>query len=186
MGGKKRSEKMTPKPHLDENGVPVSSKKSRRRSYPKDTPEYQERRDRNNVAVRKSRTQTKQKRKETLKHVSQLRLENKKLEQQVQLLVKELRVLKDLFKMSHPMNGAVDDGMEVGIQTDESELGAAEGTAMADHTGGFSPQGLQASSDIEVEVSASAPNIEVNARAMHKDHEYVVKMRTDSGDDMMI
>ncbi|XP_067652703.1 CCAAT/enhancer-binding protein gamma-like [Haliotis asinina] len=59
--------------------------------------EYRKRRDRNNVAVRKSRDKSRFKAKETMEKVSRLRNENEQLEQKVKILTKELSVLKDLF-----------------------------------------------------------------------------------------
>ncbi|XP_060080643.1 CCAAT/enhancer-binding protein gamma-like [Ylistrum balloti] len=71
-----------------------SSKKSR---YQKGSDEYTKRRERNNIAVRKSREKSRAKAKETSEQVNRLRNENEMLEQKVQILSKELSVLKDLF-----------------------------------------------------------------------------------------
>lgn len=59
--------------------------------------DYIKKRERNNVAVRRSREKSRQKQKETLEKVNQLRLENQELEMRVTLLSKELSVLRDLF-----------------------------------------------------------------------------------------
>lgn len=59
--------------------------------------EYQKRRERNNIAVRKSREKSRAKAKETQQQVNKLRSENEVLEQKVQILQKELSVLKELF-----------------------------------------------------------------------------------------
>ncbi|OWF38007.1 CCAAT/enhancer-binding protein gamma-like [Mizuhopecten yessoensis] len=69
-------------------------KKSR---YQKGSTEYTKRRERNNIAVRKSREKSRAKAKETSEQVNRLRSENEMLEQKVQILSKELSVLKDLF-----------------------------------------------------------------------------------------
>uniref|UniRef100_A0A0B7BTW1 BZIP domain-containing protein n=1 Tax=Arion vulgaris TaxID=1028688 RepID=A0A0B7BTW1_9EUPU len=66
----------------------------------KNSDDYVRRRQRNNVAVRKSREASRQKAKETMEKVSVLREENKALEQKVNILNKELGVLRDLF-LSH-------------------------------------------------------------------------------------
>ncbi|XP_033754822.1 CCAAT/enhancer-binding protein gamma-like [Pecten maximus] len=70
------------------------NKKSR---YQKGSDEYTKRRERNNIAVRKSREKSRAKAKETSEQVNRLRSENEMLEQKVQILSKELSVLKDLF-----------------------------------------------------------------------------------------
>ncbi|KAL4234061.1 hypothetical protein ACF0H5_005715 [Mactra antiquata] len=69
----------------------------RKREPPKDTPEYFEKRARNNVAVRKSREKAKLKQGETETRVQQLSNENDRLQKKVDLLTKELNVLKSLF-----------------------------------------------------------------------------------------
>lgn len=74
--------------------LPGKLKKSK---IPKDSDEYKKRRERNNVAVRKSRQKSRQKAKETVSQVAKLREENEMLEQKVMILSKELSVLKDLF-----------------------------------------------------------------------------------------
>ncbi|CAG5117054.1 unnamed protein product [Candidula unifasciata] len=72
----------------------------------KNSDEYKKRRQRNNVAVRKSREASRQKAKDTMEKVSKLREENKALEQKVTILNKELGVLRDLF-LSHASATAV-------------------------------------------------------------------------------
>ena len=62
--------------------------------------EYRVRRDRNNVAVRKSREKSRQTQRETMEKVRRLKQENEDLEMKVKLLSKELNLLKDLF-LSH-------------------------------------------------------------------------------------
>lgn len=59
--------------------------------------EYRHRRERNNMAVKKSRLRSKQKAADTLTRVNQLKEENERLEAKIKLLSKELSVLKDLF-----------------------------------------------------------------------------------------
>jgi len=71
---------------------------SRKRRMPKkDTEEYRDRRDRNNVAVRKSRDKAKQRQRETEEKVGELTAKNEALQKKVDLLSKELTVLRGLF-----------------------------------------------------------------------------------------
>lgn len=78
----------------------VFSPKEKRVKLDKRGDDYVARRERNNIAVRKSREKSRQKAKETMIQVTKLRQENEMLEQKVTLLSKELSVLKDLF-LSH-------------------------------------------------------------------------------------
>jgi len=88
---------------------------------PQGTEEYKEKRDRNNVAVRKSREMARAKAKQTMSRVSNLRDENRMLEQQVEILSKELTILKDLFKMVHDDQGQCPvNNTEISIQTEGS------------------------------------------------------------------
>ena len=63
-----------------------------------DSLEYRQKRDRNNVSVKKSREKSKIKQRETIEKVNRLRVENQQLEMKVTLLSKELDVLRELFK----------------------------------------------------------------------------------------
>lgn len=63
----------------------------------KSSDEYRRRRERNNVAVRRSRDKTRHKREETERRVVELEEENKKLREKLTLLNKEINVLKSLF-----------------------------------------------------------------------------------------
>ena len=74
-----------------------SGKGGRKRSVEKGTSEYVEKRARNNVAVRKSRAKAKEKQKSTESKVQILMNENEQLQKKVDLLTKELHVLKGLF-----------------------------------------------------------------------------------------
>ncbi|XP_068017786.1 CCAAT/enhancer-binding protein gamma [Melanerpes formicivorus] len=65
--------------------------------------EYRQRRERNNMAVKKSRLKSKQRAQDTLQRVTQLKEENERLEAKIKLLTKELSVLKDLF-LEHAHN----------------------------------------------------------------------------------
>ena len=65
-----------------------------------DVHEYREKRDRNNVAVRKSREKSRLKRDATLERVGQLRTENEQLERRVKLLNDEMAELQKLLGKS--------------------------------------------------------------------------------------
>ena len=62
-----------------------------------DDDEYREKRDRNNVAVKKSREKSRQRSRETAEKMERLRRENEELEQRTVELASELRTLKDLL-----------------------------------------------------------------------------------------
>lgn len=63
----------------------------------KESDEYRQKRERNNVAVRKSRMKSKEKHVGLQKRVDELTSENSRLNKKVELLTKELTVLKSLF-----------------------------------------------------------------------------------------
>eukprot|EP00745_Piridium_sociabile_P027182 TRINITY_DN4378_c0_g1_i2.p2 TRINITY_DN4378_c0_g1~~TRINITY_DN4378_c0_g1_i2.p2 ORF type:complete len:348 (-),score=68.81 TRINITY_DN4378_c0_g1_i2:650-1693(-) len=71
--------------------------RSRRRQAPKDSCEYKEKRARNNVAVRKSRAKAKEKQKMTEGRVKELMDMNESLHKRLEMLTKEVNVLKGLF-----------------------------------------------------------------------------------------
>lgn len=74
----------------------------RRRKVPAHgTEEYYDRRERNNIAVKKSRQKSRTKAKGMLVRVEKLRSENEKLEKQVEILSKELSVLRDIFRAAN-------------------------------------------------------------------------------------
>ena len=63
----------------------------------KNSDEYKKRRERNNMAVKKSRNKSKQRTQQTMQRVTELKEENERLETKVKILSKELSFLKDLF-----------------------------------------------------------------------------------------
>lgn len=71
--------------------------KRKRPAPPPGTHEYKQKRERNNIAVRKSRLKTKQKNRELQDKVGELQGENSSLKKRVEMLTKELTVLKSLF-----------------------------------------------------------------------------------------
>ncbi|GAB6033360.1 hypothetical protein CHUAL_013125 [Chamberlinius hualienensis] len=81
---------------LKANGE-TEKKSGKRSSVNKTSDEYKKKRERNNLAVKKSRTKTKMKTQETLERVNKLRAENELLESKIKLLSKELSFLRDLF-----------------------------------------------------------------------------------------
>lgn len=76
---------------------PSALSKAHRRRLEKGSDEYKQRRERNNVAVRKSRDKAKVKQRETETRVNGLSTENDRLQKKVDLLSKELTVLRGLF-----------------------------------------------------------------------------------------
>jgi cell division protein FtsB len=65
---------------------------------------YRKKRDKNNVAVKKSREKSRQKESETKERVSKLKKENEQLESHVKSLSKELTLLKEMV-VSYAANG---------------------------------------------------------------------------------
>ena len=84
-------------PRKLDDGSDGEGKSNKRPKLEKGSDDYVRRRERNNIAVRKSRERSRQKAKETMEQMNRLRSENTRLEQKVQILSKELSVLKDLF-----------------------------------------------------------------------------------------
>lgn len=84
-------------PRRDSESAHCNPNPRRRRQPEKDTEEYLKKRERNNVAVKKSRDKARMKQKETSMLVVKLRKENAELDSKVKLLSKELEVLRGLF-----------------------------------------------------------------------------------------
>ncbi|KAH7642358.1 uncharacterized protein LOC124492500 [Dermatophagoides farinae] len=83
-----------------------------RRTLDKNSDEYKKRRERNNLAVKKSRNKSKQKTQQTQERVNELKEENQRLETKVKILSKELNFLRDLFlahASSHSGGQSIDD-----------------------------------------------------------------------------
>ena len=128
------------------------------------------RRERNNVAVKKSREKSRAKAKNTVEKVTKLKEENASLEQQVTILSKELGVLKDLFKMVH--SGTDEDGGVSFTAIDvKSEVVPEPITTSSTHK-------LDSSQDVGLNTSQVKPKgiarrvSTVNTEALQKDHEY--------------
>lgn len=124
--------------------------------HDKSSEEYKKRRERNNVAVRKSRDKSRMKTQETLNKINELKVENAKLEEKVSLLSKELSVLKDLF-LSHA-----------------EELPDPSTTFGLFNSGATSKLGVQASGD-----SAGAKLLVANTIELSVDGENVATILTD-------
>ena len=85
-------------PHVGTRPAPGKATKHKKKRMPdKGTNEYRQKRDRNNVAVRKSREKSKMRVHETEERVKELEDENQRLQSKITLLSKELNVLKSLF-----------------------------------------------------------------------------------------
>merc|ERR1712071_258955 len=82
----------------------------------RDSEEYRKLRERNNEAVKKSRTRTKLRTQGTLEKVEKLRGENGKLEERIDGLKKELDLLKELF-VSHAGTKSMKRLTEVDMET---------------------------------------------------------------------
>ena len=78
-------------------GKSPRSGKTKKQSVDKNSEEYRDKRDRNNIAVRKSREKSKVRVMDTEKRVRELEDENSQLQSKIALLSKELNVLKSLF-----------------------------------------------------------------------------------------
>lgn len=158
-----KSDKMAPRPRSEDGS---SKPRRKRRMPPPGTEEYVEKRGKNNVAVRKSREKTRVKARETIDRVSNLREENRMLEQQVEILSKELTILKDLFKMMHNEEGGPGcpgtDAMEIAVQTE----------------GGTSPISVLDDPALMDLKEVVAPAI-LDTRPCKTDHQYV-KLELDS------
>ncbi|XP_013788770.1 CCAAT/enhancer-binding protein-like [Limulus polyphemus] len=77
--------------------TPTHGKNKGKKAVDKSSDEYRRRRERNNIAVRKSREKAKQRSRDTERRVSELSRENESLRSRVELLTKELNVLRSLL-----------------------------------------------------------------------------------------
>lgn len=97
------------------------SHKNSKKSVDKASDEYKKRRERNNIAVRKSREKAKLRSRETEKKVSELARENDGLRKKVDMLSKELNVLKSLLT-------------NVGVPPESVDTEIAKGLGMDHHS----------------------------------------------------
>jgi len=101
----KAEQPSAPKSKLPSAASQLKAPSSRRRSsasskkqYTKGSDEYRMKRERNNIAVRKSRFKSKQKFMETCTQVQELAGENERLHSKVNLLTRELNTLRSLLQ----------------------------------------------------------------------------------------
>jgi len=89
--------------------VPPSKVKAKSTSHSNE--EYVLRRQKNNVAVRKSREKSKEKTMSTIESIERLKVENEDLEEKVEVLGKELATLKKVF--FHHAKGFMGGGSDI-------------------------------------------------------------------------
>lgn len=104
---------------ITKSGKP--GKTTKKGGLDKDTIDYREKRDRNNVAVRKSRIKSKQRVYETEKRVKDLEDENGQLQNKIALLTKELNVLKSLFASAGVSHSAIKMEVDAALSTQASD-----------------------------------------------------------------
>jgi len=96
-------------------------------------PSYRVRRDRNNVAVKKSREKSRQRARETAEKMARLRQENEELEQRTVELARELRTLKDvLLTRAGRRNRTGDTSSSTSSSASASTSGSRTTVALAD------------------------------------------------------
>lgn len=117
----------------------------------KDDPDYEEKRRRNNEAIRKSREKAKQKQKETQAQVDALKLENSDVEGQIKEMEGQLEILKGIFKAhaSQPSSGQQ----------------AATAARVSNQAAAPSRVSNQAAAPFRVSNQAAAPPIGINQAA---------------------
>lgn len=94
------------------------SHKSSKKHADKGSDEYKKRRERNNIAVRKSREKAKQRSRETEKRVSELMRDNDSLRKRVDLLGNQLNVLKTLLTNVGVPSESVENEIARSLQLD--------------------------------------------------------------------
>lgn len=94
-----------------ENTDSKMSKATKRPASKVEDDDYVKKRERNNIAVRKSRMKAKERIEETRRRVVDLAKENEELRNKVSLLQKELNVLRSLFA-----NGGITVPSEINVQ----------------------------------------------------------------------
>lgn len=95
----------------NQKGEAKSAKGVKRPAEKDPDDDYVKKRERNNIAVRKSRMKAKERIEETRKRVVELSKENEELRNKVSLLQKELNVLRSLFA-----NGGITVPSEINVQ----------------------------------------------------------------------
>ena len=95
----------------NQKGEAKTAKGVKRSAEKEPDDDYVKKRERNNIAVRKSRMKAKERIEETRKRVVELSKENEELRNKVSLLQKELNVLRSLFA-----NGGITVPSEINVQ----------------------------------------------------------------------
>lgn len=148
-------------------------KSTKKYLHDKESDEYKKRRERNNVAVRKSRDKSRQKAQETMDRVDELKKDNAHLEQKVTILSKELSLLKDLF-LAHAEE-LPDPSTTFGLYN--SNLACSLGVP-GDSNGEGMGSGGSAHDEENVEEEEDGENDQENdARLVYTDHEYAAAAR---------
>lgn len=107
--------------------------------------DYVKKRERNNIAVRKSRMKAKERIEETRKRVVDLSKENEELRNKVSLLQKELNVLRSLFA-----NGGISVPTEIDLQfTTNDNHGVVLTAITTTPTNGSQENGVSSSETLE-------------------------------------
>jgi len=127
---------------------------------------YRQKRERNNLAVKKSREKSRQKTSETSMRVALLRAENDELEQKVDGLTKELSIMKELL-LAHARGG----GANRTKATPTSASTAEASTAQAAHRIKDNPQNASAAALPDHEYFGS-PNGEAAAGSIEEGDVY--------------
>lgn len=96
----------------------TSSKHKNKKNVDKSSDEYRRRRERNNIAVRKSREKAKIRSRETERKVSELVRENDILRKRVELLSRELSVLKNVLSNAGLSPDAIQDELAKSLHLD--------------------------------------------------------------------
>ena len=122
MNGRSEGQEQSPLSlvHFGSNSMRSGHKghKNSKKNVDKASDEYKKRRERNNIAVRKSREKAKIRSRETEKKVSELARENDSLRKKVDMLSKELNVLKSLLTNVGVPAESVDTEIAKGLQMD--------------------------------------------------------------------
>ncbi|KAK3571226.1 hypothetical protein QTP86_005417 [Hemibagrus guttatus] len=113
----------TPEPSCSSSssGSPRRTHKDKsKKSVDRLSPEYRQRRERNNIAVRKSRDKAKRRNVEMQQKLMELSAENERLHKTVEQLTRELTSLRHVFKhrdnTDHRVNGWMEGGREGGFR----------------------------------------------------------------------
>uniref|UniRef100_A0A8C9R2Y3 CCAAT/enhancer-binding protein n=1 Tax=Scleropages formosus TaxID=113540 RepID=A0A8C9R2Y3_SCLFO len=99
----------TPEPSTGHPGVPRKGAKEKgKKTVDRHSPEYRQRRERNNIAVRKSRDKAKQRNLEMQQKMIELSAENERLHKTIEQLTRELTSLRNFFKHVPPSAAGVE------------------------------------------------------------------------------